>query len=345
MAGYRNTFLQTFRKLGQRLPTRLLATCSGQHFIAPLYHTVSDEPLAHIRHLYPVKTRRQFSDDLDFLLKHYRPIEIPALEKLLHEGIPPKSRSFLLTFDDGLREFHDIIAPLLLQKGIPAICFLNSDFIDNQGLFFRYKASLLVDFFERHPEARKHPEVTRFTNLPGPGPSAIETVLLVAMRYQNRIVLDQLAHALGVDFSQYLTRQRPYMDSAQIHALKKQGFYFGAHSCDHPEYRYLKEEEQTRQTQDSVDDICTRFGLPYRAFAFPFTDYEVSKAFFQNLYEGSPAVSVSFGCAGLKREEFPRHIQRIPFEMGHLSAREILNNEYLYFLLKAFAGKNTIHRT
>jgi len=344
MAGYRDTFLHLFRKPGALLPTRWLAAWSGQRFIVPVFHTVSDDNPEHIRQLYPVKTVRQFTADLDFLLKNYRPVNLLELENLLHHGIFPKTNTFLLTFDDGLREFHDLIAPLLLQKGIPAICFLNSDFVDNKSLFFRYKASLLIGAFEREKQQIQSDPVIKWLKRYAPNQINIRSALL-SISYQNRGALDELATTVGLDFADYLAKQQPYLNSDQILSLKNQGFCFGAHSCDHPEYRFLGLEEQLRQTRESVDSICNRFALPYRTFAFPFTDYGVSKAFFQNLYEQVPVISLSFGCAGLKKDSFPQHIQRIPFETGDLSAKEILNNEYLYFLLKALAGKNRIHRT
>ncbi|NUO01588.1 MAG: polysaccharide deacetylase family protein [Saprospiraceae bacterium] len=344
MAGYRNAFLRFFRKPGALLPTPWLAAWSGQRFIVPVYHAVADENPEHIRHLYPVKTVREFTADLDFLLKTYQPIRLADLELLLNEGIFPKTNAFLLTFDDGLREFFDLIAPLLLQKGIPAICFLNSDFIDNRGLFFRYKASLLIGTFERKKEQASNPLVTQWLRQYAAGAKNIRSALL-SVSYQHQGALDELAAVIDFDFSDYLTRQQPYLNSGQVASLQKQGFFFGAHSCDHPEYRFLSLEEQIRQTRESVADVCERFALPYRTFAFPFTDYGVSKAFFQNLYGQAPVLDLSFGCAGLKKDSFPRHIQRIPFETGDLSAKEILNNEYLYFLLKALAGKNRIRRT
>ncbi len=344
MAGYRNTFLHLFRKPGTLLPTRWLAALTEQRFIVPVYHTVSDNNPEHIRHLYPVKTVRQFTADLDFLLKTYRPINPTELENLLHHGVSPKTNAFLLTFDDGLREFHDLIAPLLLQKGIPAICFLNSDFVDNQGLFFRYKASLLIGVFEREKQQTQGDPVIQWLRKYAPDHQNIRSALL-SISYQNQGALDELATIIDYDFADYLAQQQPYLSSQQILSLKNQGFYFGAHSCDHPEYRFLGLEEQIRQTRESVDDLCTRFALPYRAFAFPFTDYGVSSAFFQNIYEQAPAITSSFGSAGLKRDHFPQHIQRIPFETGRLNAWEILNNEYLYFLLKSLVGKNSIRRT
>ena len=57
--------------------------------------------------------------------------------------LPPNS--FLLTFDDGFREIYDIIAPILLDKGIPATFFISSGFLDNRELCYQHKASLLVE--------------------------------------------------------------------------------------------------------------------------------------------------------------------------------------------------------
>ena len=146
MATFKNRLADTLSDVAQLLPFSLLSKAATGKVLAPFYHAVSDIPMPHIRHLYRVKTVAEFERDLDFLLKHYTPIDFHELPNLLQHkprsGKPP----MLLSFDDGLREFYDPIAPILLRKGIPAICFLNSGFLDNKDLFFRYKASLLIDF-------------------------------------------------------------------------------------------------------------------------------------------------------------------------------------------------------
>jgi len=48
---------------------------ANHSFVAPFYHVVSDEPLPHVEQLYNIKTIQQFKDDLDFLLKHFKPID------------------------------------------------------------------------------------------------------------------------------------------------------------------------------------------------------------------------------------------------------------------------------
>ena len=145
MPGLKNTFIQTFSKAGGLFPLSFLLRLTGQKVILPLYHVVSDEPLAHIRHLYPVKSVAAFRADLDYLLKYLEPIDLLVLQDHVSGKKRLEKPGFLLTFDDGLREFHDVVAPILQEKGIPAVCFLNNGFLDNDGLFFRYKASLLVE--------------------------------------------------------------------------------------------------------------------------------------------------------------------------------------------------------
>ncbi len=340
MPGYREKFLKTLSFWGAAIPTKLLIRITKQNLIVPVYHIVTDNQVDHIKHLYPIKKVKDFTKDLDFLLKNYTPIDYFTLKDLVCNGNKTEQNSLLLTFDDGLREFHDIISPILLQKGIPAICFLNSDFIDNKGLFYRYKASLLIDAFSKNEKLVKKEQVLKWLNLhsDGKGDNLRKTILSIT--FQNQQSLNLLAQHINLDFDQYLLEKQPYLTSSQIIALKDKGFYFGSHSCNHPEYRYLSLSEQVKQTKVSVEKITKQFSLSYKAFAFPFTDYGVSKDFFQTILERERIVDISFGCAGLKGDTFPCHVQRIPFEMSDLNANKILNNEYIYYFLKYILRKN-----
>src|SRR5690606_32409726 len=133
---------------------------------------------------------------------------------------------------------------------------------------------------------------------------------------------DELTKIINLDFYQYLTEEKPYLTSGQVFSLISQGFHFGSHSCDHPEYRFLSLEEQLKQTKKSTEYICNKFSLNYKTFAFPFTDYGVTKDFFDAVYKKEKFLDISFGCAGIKTDSTPLHIQRVPFEMNNLSAKE-----------------------
>lgn len=337
MAGFRDKFIHTVSNGAGILPTAFLQKVSNQKLILPFYHAISNEPMPHIQHLYPVKGVKAFVQDLDFLLKYYSPIDYREFRALARAGEQPKKPSFLLSFDDGLREFNDVIAPILLNKGVPAICFLNSSFIDNKDLFYRYKASLLIEELERKPALSD-----RIQEVFDGSRTHVEHLLSIT--YQNKEVLDEVAGLIGYRFSDFLSSQSPYLTSEQIKHLQEQGFHFGAHSIDHPQFQFLDLSEQIRQTEQSINMICNAYSIDYKIFSFPFTDYKISAEFFHRI-QAAGIADHTFGCAGLKTDTAPHHYQRIPFEMTNLSGRQILNAELMYYFLKMPLGKNVIRRS
>lgn len=321
------------------LPLDFFIRITGQKLIYPFYHLVADHDVLHIKHLYKPKTSKEFEADLDYLCKNYEPVSI---NELLHGS--KSRRGFVLTFDDGLREFHDVVAPILLRKGIPATCFLNTGFIDNKDLFFRYKASVLVERIRQKPlpdgcrkkiaEMIMHHKMTfdekgRF---------------LLGIRYMHRNLIDEIAKVLEVNFFNYLDEHQPYLAELQIKSLIAQGFTFGAHGIDHPMYSEISDAEQIRQTVTSINEVVQRYNPGFRLFSFPFTDHNISKTLFDHLFTNN-LVDLTFGCAGMKKDEFKRNIQRIPMETGSFNSREIIGGEYLYYVLKAIFNKNTIKRS
>ena len=331
--------------LAQLLPLNGLIRITGKRIIFPFYHLVSDEDIPHVKHLYSVRTTKEFIHDLDFFLKHYKPIGIIDFLDSVRNARPLPGKSFILSFDDGLREFHDVAAPILRQKGIPAICFLNSGFIDNTDLFYRYKASLLIERLQKgdDPDDKQKSLGKWFGDKHLPfTPDYLE---LLQVSYANRHLLDELALQLDVHFDEFLQKHHPYLDSNQVRSLIQQGFTFGAHSINHPGYRFLAEEEQIRQTAESIRVITVKFGIKEKLFSFPFTDHGVKKSFFDAVFDPlQPIADLTFGGAGLKQDSIPGNIQRIPFEGTSLNAKQILGTEYLYYMIKSIFGKNLIRR-
>lgn len=342
MAGLRTQAFRLLRGVAGALPLELMRALTGQRLVMPVYHLVTDGPVHHIRHLYPVRSVRDFEADLDFLLRHFTPVALPQIIAFAKEGRPLPENAFFLSFDDGLREFHDVIAPILLRKGVSATCFLNSAFIDNRALMFRYKVSLALHALGQDARLLESAEVKAWMRSRSHAGDLRR--LLPTLRHRDAASLDALLPLLGVDVAGFLNTQQPYLTSVQINDLIAKGFHFGAHSIDHPEYRFLSLEEQLGQTIGSMNPIQSQFGLGYRAFAFPFTDFRVEDAFFQKVFSGDDALDVTFGCAGLKREPIARHFQRIPIEQEGMSAELTLRTEYLYYLMKAPIGRNVTRR-
>ena len=312
----RKKFISVTSSLSGILPIDILCRATGHNFIIPFYHIVSDEACPHVENLYRFKTIREFEQDLDYLTKQYQPVGADDLDGIL-AGKYKGEKVMLLTFDDGLRQMYDIVAPILLRKGIPAVFFLNTDFIDNKALMFRYKASLIKSW--------------------GQG-----TAGTLKVRSENELN-DTIDPTLMLKFDEFLQDYKPYMNSVQIKSLASQGFTIGAHSCSHPYYEDLSIDEQLSQTLDCLDILEKDFEVKQKLFAFPFTDHGVSKYFFEKIFERGK-VDFSFGGAGIKNDVNPRQFQRMPMEGCDASAEQILKSEYLYYLVRAPFFRNKINR-
>lgn len=330
-------FIPVLNACASVVPFAALRKITGQKVIFPTYHLISDRNVPHVGHLYKIRSEKLFLEDLEFMLRHFKPITIDELLKWRNGQVRLDKPSFFLSFDDGLREIKDVIAPILIKKGIPAAFFINPAFIGNNEMMFRNKASLLIDLFKR-----KKINFNRTFYTTGIGQdNFIQKVKSV--KYQERDILNKLAIASEFSFSDYLKENKPYLESEEIMQLKQQGFHIGAHSLDHPLYEQISLEEQVVQTSESIDFIVNNDFSRLRTFAFPFTDHGVSAALFNKMY-GEIRLDCSFGVAGIKHENYNFHFQRIPMEKSLDSARQIIAAEFIYYILKSPLGKNHIKR-
>lgn len=323
-----------------------LKKMTGRTTVFPFYHLVSDGNPIHIRHLYTARTTKEFTRDLDDLLKHFRPLDpLRFMEEYRQTGRIEQG-GFLLSFDDGLREVAEVALPVLRKKGLAAICFLNSAFLGNRDLFFRYKASILIDRLIRKPASPALAEEIRTTCIRYGLKYRNSPYALLGIRYADRTLLDELAVLLETDFTEYLAAHKPYMDRYQVDACLQAGFLAGAHSVDHPLFSALPESQQLLQARESLRMVQNEFDTDYGLFSFPFTDQGIAGSLFDSLFSGSdPRFDLTFGCAGLKDDACERNIQRIPMESGRFRAATILQGEYLYYILKSLPGRNLIRRS
>ncbi len=329
--GIRNTI----SSMARPMKLERLIRWSGQKNIFPFYHTVSPESLPHVSHLYRVLKPAEFEKDLDQLLLMFDPLSLgDYLEN--SEGKKGK-RSMVLTFDDGLKGCYEFIAPLLIKKGIPATFFLNNKFIDNRGLFYRYKASLLIH--QVRNDCRAKEKVAAFLKI---SKEQVETSVRM-IGWDQRALLDALAVEAELDFSGYLRSKPVYMNSNEIEDLLKWGFDIGAHSSDHADFTHLEPLKMKKQVKSSIKDLQKRFGVHTAYFSFPFTSDGVPGELIDSLLEEGIA-SALLGTAGLKLTGKRSYIQRVPMEKYNMPAIETLKTEYLYYILKMPLGRNRLRQ-
>ncbi|MGE8552806.1 MAG: polysaccharide deacetylase family protein [Chryseobacterium jejuense] len=309
------------------------------NYCLPVYHCVSDENLPHIRNVIRYKNIKQFEADIDCFSKHFQWVNWAEFKDFASGSFKPQKKIALLTFDDGFREFYDIVAPILERKGIYACNFINPAFIDNKEIMFRCKASLLIEALEK--EKSIHPEI--YTILSSGSQATTETLKkeILKITYQEKDILDLLAEKFEVDFQSYLQEHKPYLNTEELKNLTNRGFGISSHSWDHPRFGALSLEQQMESIHKTFAYLKENDFL-YESFAFPFTDFGVKNEFFEELFKNKE-IYCSFGAAGIKLDSEIRNFQRIPMEMGE-SAERILKKEISYFRLKKLLNKNMIVR-
>jgi peptidoglycan/xylan/chitin deacetylase (PgdA/CDA1 family) len=291
------------------------------------YHLISERELPHVKELYSFKTPAEFKEDIDFLLRCFKPISLKQILAALNDKETLPANAMHLTFDDGLTECFEVAAPILQEKGVPATFFLCSAFVDNKELAYDHKKSLLVSRFRK--QSWSTAQKTRVRDLlAGVGVKSEDlATALLSVKHAQSAVLDGIAECVGVDFSEYLEREKPFLSSEQVFKMLHAGHSIGSHSIDHPRYSEIPLAEQLRQTLESSRFVRERFGLDYSAFSFPHSDAEVSLQFFRGIFE-SGGVGVSFGNRGLLDDTVEKNLQRITLEKPRAHARAILGRGY-----------------
>jgi len=323
-------------------PFSLVRKFIGERPIIPYYHMISDDEKIHVKHLYGFKNIRQFKSDIDFLLKYFVPISLLDLISSLKTGASLKKNAFLLTFDDGFSEMHDIVAPILKEKGVPATFFASSAFIDNKELCYLNKLSIIVERLQNQKAVSPSSEIKKFLADAGVQYGELYSGIL-SISYRQKDLADRIAELLDLNFIEYLAEHKPYLTSEQIAGLIRDGFTIGAHSIDHPLYALLSLEDQLHQTKESVCFIKKRFGLSYGAFAFPHSDNKVSNKFFTEIY-GSGLLDISFGTGGLINDECSQNFQRFSLEKPLFSADKIIALQWGRKIFNSLKGNHLIVR-
>jgi peptidoglycan/xylan/chitin deacetylase (PgdA/CDA1 family) len=314
------------RQIGRCISTERLLQREIPCFL-PFYHVVSDKQLPHILN-YPYRNRNDFEKELDFFLQYFKPVTLEELAS----GTCAGKKVFHLTFDDGLRECADIIAPILLKKGIPATFFVNTAFAGNNELFHRYKASLILS------KLRHKPNRTVEKILAG---HLMKGDRILSAEFTDMHVLRDVALLLKIDYEKYLRKKKPYLTWEQIKQIAASGFTVGAHSHTHPEFWKLQPGDQLREVKVSMEKVVEMVNPSIKAFSFPYTDSGVPARVLDTIRKEG-ICDITFGTAGIKYDNYKSHFQRYPVEQQG-DFLDNLRTEIVYFELRKWVGKATVN--
>lgn len=338
-------FKQIFFKGVNVFNLNWLKKASPVNVIIPFHHLVSDAPVPYIEPLYRFKNTQQFERDIDFLLKNFTPVTLTDLIAAAKQERPLPKKSFLITFDDALKQVYEVAMPILQRKGVPASLFIVPDFLDNKLLFYDLKKGLILDHLLKHtlsaPTLQQAAALTNQT-------LANKNVLIEFVRsinYLNRDLTDKLGELLNIDFEGFLEKEKPFMSTQEVKNFIAKGFEVGAHSLDHPLYRLIPLEEQIRQTEASLKWVAETFDLPYKVFAFTHVDKGVSQEFFDHMFNKADTVpDLILGNTTGKLEHHPRVLHRFIGENPLVPIEAMVKSVLLYSTVNKLTGNQFVKR-
>lgn len=312
------------------IPIKAFINLTSNKLILPYYHSVTNHPKPHIKNLGYFRTKTEFINDINYLLKYYESISCNELINTIDKP------SFHLTFDDGLSEIIEEVVPILIEKNIHATFFINTDFLDNKTLFYRHKIGVIIESLKEENYlsiVANYLKIKRYE----------VTSYLLSLNQHDTALIDLIANMLNINFEEYLEKHKPYLTNNQVHELIKLGFTIGNHGKSHFNFNTLTFAEQQNQISETNLILRNTFNIKKIYFSFPFGDENIKKEFFEFIYDKED-ILLSFGVAGLKKDTIKQHLYRIPMEHLGYSAKNIIKYEYFYYILKSFINKNYIQR-
>jgi peptidoglycan/xylan/chitin deacetylase (PgdA/CDA1 family) len=322
------------KNLMSLIPFSLWSKLTNVKFIVPYYQLVSDTENILVNNLFKYKNTVEFKKDLDFLLKKYSPISLFDFIDYIRNGKKIPDNAFLLTFNKAYIENYEIVSPILLEKGIPATFFIPISFLDNTYLSDDHKINLIITELKKNTLLTG--KIDSFCKEMGIEKSRMLDVLWLKPGKSN-VIISGLTHLIGLNYEEILKKYKPFFTTDNVKSLINKGFTIGSHGLTYKCYSNYSLEEQINETKESFKILKEKFNINYNAFAIPYTDHDITKAFFENI---SSFVDISFGSKGMFVEPAKNHIQRIDLQDSKIPAKKILTFQYSRRFVKQLFNKH-----
>ena len=316
---------------------KTLLKFSGINQLAIFYHSVSDEELPHIKPLYDIRTVNQFRSDLTVLKEHFEFVDAGRF-KLSIESKSTKP-VVLLSFDDGLKQCHSVIRPILREMSIPACFFINKDFVGGAEVFYRYKVAVVISALrKKNVPPDKIKNLAKLLKERKLFALSLENSLMM-LRSADREIINECIRLLDLkDWEREI-----YMNENEIKDLAGDGFNLGGHSVNHVEFSSLTADEIVGQIKESVDYCQNTYGESMRFFAFPFFDYDMQLSIFKSMFDECD-IDLSFGSSGPKKDVFELSLQRLDMEVNSGDTLGYVKNALFVQGIRRMMGKGTMKR-
>jgi peptidoglycan/xylan/chitin deacetylase (PgdA/CDA1 family) len=223
-------------------------------------------------------TPEGFERKLDFLARSCSVITLDELRGFVSSRgarrLPPNP--VLLTFDDGYLDNHDVLLPALARRGMTAVFFIATSYIEERRLFWWDRVNFLLKTSTKERLELTYPERMSLPLRPAAARAAtIRTVLRII---KDRFGLDlerflaHLAEAADVSLSREDERRRVdalMMTWDHVRALRRAGMDVQSHTTTHRVLQTLTPTDLAFELTTSRAKLGEVLGEPVHAVSYP----------------------------------------------------------------------------
>lgn len=210
------------------------------------WHQITPSFDSEIHHLYTWTALDRFTAAVDHLAAHFRVVPLPEAVKRITAG-SFWGRCLALTFDDGDASIADYVAPLLLQRNLPATFFINTAYLDGDRSYW----FPILSYARPQVSRELQEKALKLRNTDDP-------------IYYNHVrrQIEQLSGSVPKLSSRLVSEE-------WLAGLDGDQFTIGAHGHEHERYSMMPREWQREDLLRNVE-ILSQFRAYRPLFAVPF---------------------------------------------------------------------------
>jgi peptidoglycan/xylan/chitin deacetylase (PgdA/CDA1 family) len=261
-----------------------------------------------------------FSDHLEIIRRHYRPIDMQSLASCVVDGRIP-ARSVAVTFDDGYSNNLTAALPLLERHDVAATVFVTTGFLGSaEEMWWDALDRIMLFSGDMAPTAERRNAYFEQWDLLVRLPSDLRRTIIAEMAQEND------------EYLQARSTHRLLTDEELMALSGGRLIEIGAHTVTHPALAALPSRQQRDEIVASKKDIEERIGKPVHGFAYP---YGQSGHFTQETVDLVATAGFSYACANMTG-----HVDRNSdrYRLPRLHVRNWSTDEFAWHLKNIFTA-------
>jgi peptidoglycan/xylan/chitin deacetylase (PgdA/CDA1 family) len=206
---------------------------------------------------------------------HFTPIGIDDVIDSVRGARLPRN-PILVTFDDGYKDNHEVVLPILERHGVKAVFFVATHYLTHRRVFWWDRINYLLKTSRRRGIRISYPSEMELALDAANRAASIDLALRVV---KDRVGLDlerfleHVAEAADVPWTDELDRrlaERLLMTWDEVRRLRRAGMEVQSHTRTHRGLQTLSEAELRSELKGSRDDLERELDTTVHAISFPF---------------------------------------------------------------------------